>query len=199
MKEFWNQRYSATEFAYGESPSTFFSENLWYQYYGRILLPGEGEGRNAVHAAKNGWLVHAFDFSEVAAAKAIGLSRKENVKIEYEIADVASFKTAENYYHLINISFLHLPSATRRSFHKSLVKYLRPGGSILAEFFSKKQIDYDTGGPKNLDMLYDIEELKSDFQEMDISILNEEFIDLDENNFHDGKAWVIRLIASKSI
>jgi SAM-dependent methyltransferase len=197
MKEFWNQRYEASEFVYGENPSSFFSDNLWYQYFGRILLPGEGEGRNAVHAAKNGWLVHAFDYSEVAAAKAISLSRRENVKIEYEIADVKSFETAENYYHLISISFMHLFPDLRKSFHEKLTGYLRPGGKLIAEYFSRKQINYNTGGPRNPEMLYDVEELRQDFSDLHISYLSEEVISLDENEFHDGQGSVIRLIAEK--
>lgn len=197
MKEFWNQRYEGSEFVYGEQPSSFFCENLWYQYFGRILLPGEGEGRNAVYAAKNGWLVHAFDYSEVAAAKAISLSRKEKVKIEYEIADVETFETADNYYHLISLSFLHLLPGLRNTFHKKLVNFLKPGGKIMAEYFSKNQIHYNTGGPKNPDMLYDIGEMREDFKDLNIIHLSEELITLDENEYHGGQGSVIRLIAYK--
>ncbi len=197
MKEFWNQRFDRDEFVYGKDPSLFFGKQLWDQKFGRLLLPGEGEGRNAVYAAKKGWFVHAFDQSNVAAAKAIKFSRSENVKFEYQITDMQDFETAEDYYHLVGVAFLHLPPDERIIFHKRIMKSLLPGGKIIAEYFSKKQISFDSGGPKNPKMLYDISELKQDFQDMKILHLKEMFISQEGGDFHRGNAWVLHLVCEK--
>ena len=198
MKEFWNQRYDIDEYVYGKDPSHFFGERLWDQKFGRILLPGEGEGRNAVYAAKKGWFVHAFDQSNIAAAKAIQFSRQEKVRFEYQIADARNFETAEDYYHLIAIAFLHLPPVERKQFHQKMIKSLRPGGKIIAEYFSKNQLELDTGGPKNIDMLYDESELREDFGFLNILELEEKLVYHEGGKAHDGEAWVLQLVGEKS-
>ena len=199
MKEFWNQRYDIDEHVYGTNPSLFFGEKLWDQKFGRLLLPGEGEGRNAVYAAKKGWFVHAFDFSNIAAAKAIAYSRKEKVRFEYQISDVSGFETANEYYHLVGISFLHLPPDERKNFHDQMIKCLIPGGKIIAEYFSKKQLSLSTGGPKDPVMLYDIPQLENDFDSLNMLELNEELVEQESGFAHSGKAWVIRLVCEKPL
>ncbi|MFW5820215.1 MAG: class I SAM-dependent methyltransferase [Bacteroidota bacterium] len=197
MKEFWNQRFDIDGYVYGTSPSHFFEEKLWDQKFGRLLLPGEGEGRNAVYAAKKGWFVHAFDFSNIAAAKAIALSRHEKVRFEYQISEVSNFETAADYYHLVGITFLHLPPNARKRFHYQMVKCLVPGGKLIAEYFSKKQLSLSTGGPKNPEMLYDIDELTGDFESLNIVEIHENLIDQQSGFAHKGEAWVIRLVCEK--
>jgi hypothetical protein len=62
MKEMWNKRYAAKEFAYGTKPNAFFKMSLEkYHSKGSLLLGAEGEGRNAVYAATKGLAVFAFD------------------------------------------------------------------------------------------------------------------------------------------
>ena len=65
MKHMWDDRYSTGQYIYGKESNGFFSTELRKRIPGRILLPGEGEGRNAVHAALSGWEVDAFDQSVV--------------------------------------------------------------------------------------------------------------------------------------
>lgn len=197
MKEFWNARYDRDDFAYGTSPNSFFKEQLWDQKFGRLLLPGEGEGRDAVYAAKKGWLVHAFDYSEVAAAKAVVFAHNEGVKFEYQVTDIDSFETASNYYHLISVSFLHLSEELRMKFHKQMIDAVLPGGKIIAEYFSKKQIDLNSGGPKNIDLLYTKEQLQGDFSEIITLGLSEQLISLDNGSFHQDEAWVLRFFGKK--
>ena len=60
MKEFWNSRYQEKEYAYGLEPNLFFKSELIKLIPGKALFPAEGEGRNAVFAAKSGWEVTAL-------------------------------------------------------------------------------------------------------------------------------------------
>src|SRR6476469_7303750 len=84
----WNDRYSTDEFAYGEQPNNYLREQLEKMPVGTILFPAEGEGRNAVFAAKLGWKVSAFDISNEGKNKAIRLAEKNNVTIDYKVGDL---------------------------------------------------------------------------------------------------------------
>jgi len=197
MKEKWDKRYSGDEFVYGEEANSLFMKHLDPKSKKRVLLPGEGEGRNALFAVKNGCYVHAFDQSEVGAGKAVNLVRSNGFSIEYQICSCEEFDAPNDYYDAIGLIFLHLPWPLREEFHFKMRKYLRQGGRIIAEFFSKKQIDLNSGGPKNLELLYSLEEIKEDFEGFDIILLEEKKIELNEGSLHKGLAWVIQLVAEK--
>jgi len=89
--EFWDERYSSIEFVYGTEPNIFFKDELDKLKTGNILLLGEGEGRNAVYAAAQGWKVDAVDFSTIAKEKALKLANENNVKINYDVASLADY------------------------------------------------------------------------------------------------------------
>ncbi|MDX1604123.1 MAG: SAM-dependent methyltransferase, partial [Salinimicrobium sediminis] len=85
MQEFWNERYQREEYIYGKDPNEYLKAQLKNLTPGRILFPAEGEGRNAVHAAKKGWQVSAFDQSEEGRKKALRLAEAEGVEIDYTV------------------------------------------------------------------------------------------------------------------
>jgi cyclopropane fatty-acyl-phospholipid synthase-like methyltransferase len=196
MKEVWNSRYKQTEYIYGIKPNEYLKSFLETHKSGNILLPADGEGRNAVFAAKLGWQVDAFDYSESAQNKAIQLAKINNVDINYSVSDVMHFSTT-NSYDLIAIIFLHLTPEIRTQFFSKLSTFLNPGGYILLEAFSKDQLKYSSGGPKDSNLLYDLTEINKDFQDLKIKELIESEIFLDEGDLHQGKANVIRLLAQK--
>ena len=130
MKEFWDARYAANEFAYGQEPNRFFRATISTLKPGKILLPAEGEGRNAVQAARLGWDVFAFDFSSEAQSKAQSLCRRHNVDINYQIASYASFNGEPTSFDAVALIFAHALPAQRESFHRYLESLLKPGGSV---------------------------------------------------------------------
>ena len=89
MKDFWNDRYGRAEYAYGKEPNVFFKEQLDQLQPGKILLPAEGEGRNAVYAAEKGWQASAYDWSENAYKKAMQLAEEKKVNIDYQICSLS--------------------------------------------------------------------------------------------------------------
>ena len=193
----WDERYNRSDYIYGTEPNLFLKDFIEKNKPGKLLLPGDGEGRNSVYAAKSGWQVTAFDSSKVAKAKALKLARQMNVSIQYDVCSVMDFSTAHKF-DLISIIFLHLEPNIRKSFHKKLKEHLNKEGHILLEVFSKEQIHNSTGGPKNPDMLYSIDELKHDFDGMNIKFLEKTTTYLSEGTHHNGQANVIRLLASKN-
>lgn len=198
----WNERYSKEEFAYGEQPNDFLKEQLAKLSVGSILFPAEGEGRNAVYAAKLGWNVSAFDISIEGKNKALRLAEANQVSIDYQVGElqILNFQVAQ--FDAIALIYAHFPAAIKSSIHKTLYKYLRQGGMIIFEAFSKNHLDYiakneRVGGPKELAMLFSIEEIQADFEHYDIIELEEKVIELNEGVFHNGQGSVIRFVGRK--
>ncbi|MCF8243465.1 MAG: class I SAM-dependent methyltransferase [Melioribacteraceae bacterium] len=120
MKEKWDERYGNSEYIYGVEPNNFLSKELAKLKPGKILMPGEGEGRNAVYAAKNGWEVDAFDYSEKAKEKAEKLASENSVKINYRVADITELSLPFSTYDAAAIIFMHLDEKLREDTHKNI-------------------------------------------------------------------------------
>ena len=195
MKQMWDRRYASDDYVYGIHPNIFFKDKIEGVEPGEILLPAEGEGRNAVYAAALGWNVHAFDFSSNAREKALHLSKENKVNIQYAVhgMEEADYETVS----FDMLAFIYAHNTNRMDNHRHLLKFLKPGGTIIMEAFSKEQINNNTGGPKDVNMLYSIEELKEDFSQLSELNVWEEDIMLDEGTSHSGKSSVTRLIGKK--
>lgn len=197
---FWDQRYAESDYVYGTAPNVFFAETLATLPPGRLLLPCEGEGRNAVYAAAKGWSVQAFDQSAAGRDKALRLARHQGLDpalIDYQLTDVRHFTPDPTDYDLIALIYTHFAPETRQAFFRQLQHWLRPGGQVLLEAFTPAQLQLSSGGPKDPQMLYTAELLQHDFQELDILQLEHSRTHLDEGPFHQGEADVVRLLARR--
>jgi SAM-dependent methyltransferase len=196
MKETWDQRYAVTDYVYGYLPNAFLKSFIDGEKPGSIFLPCEGEGRNAVYAARQNWDVYALDYSESGKQKALAWARDNNVQIVYEIADLITWDKSLKV-DVIALIYAHFQPEWRPAIHKKLTEKLKPGGKLIMEAFSKNQIHFNTGGPRDIEMLYSTQIIRNDFQEMDIELLTEQITELNEGPLHSGKASVIRMIAKK--
>lgn len=196
-KEFWNEWYAAEKYIYGTKPNDFFKSIIDTLEKGRILLPAEGEGRNAVYAAKLGWATDAFDISEEGQKKALRLAQQENVSISYFIADFGNPKLKAEHYHAIALINSHIPKDIRLKGWEHLKKSLKANGVILIEGFSIRhhQAGYDFG-PQNEDMLYDIDELKRVFKDYEMLLLEENEMEMSDGG-RSGKGILLQMIAKK--
>jgi SAM-dependent methyltransferase len=197
INSFWNERYSENEFVYGEAPNVYFAEELSKLKPGTIILPCDGEGRNAVHAARQGWNAHAFDLSEAGKLKADGLALKYGVKINYQLLDAALALYPAASADAVAIIYTHLPKEVRKKLYQNIIHWLKPGGKIILETFCPEQLKNNSGGPKDIDMLNTKEILSEDFKELKINYLEYARIQLSEGKYHEGPADVIRMIATK--
>ncbi len=202
-KYFWDERYNQEEFVYGIQPNEYLKEKLNGRETGKILFVAEGEGRNAVFAAKLGWEVTAFDQSEIGKRKALQLAQKNDVSMDYYISDAEFFPVKESSFDAIVLIYSHFPKEKRKEIHQRISKALKPGGILILEGFSKEhsrnQKENPTaGGPRNPEMLWDLEELKSDFANLEFLEAKFENVNLNEGNSHKGKASVVRVFAIKS-
>lgn len=203
MKEKWNIRYAEEGYAYGELPNEFFKEVIdKQQVKGKILFPGEGEGRNAVYAAKNGWDAFAFDISENAKIKAEKLAQENGVKINYQVGDFLNLSLIAEKYDAIALIYAHFPPTVLSSYYKKMAELIKSGGILILEGFSKGNIPYreansSIGGPDNPEMLFSLAEIENYFSDFEIIQLEEMEVQLNEGKYHQGIGKVIRFVGTK--
>lgn len=203
MSQKWDERYKEQEFAYGKAPNLFFKEWLPKFEPGSILMPADGEGRNGVFAATLGWKVTSFDLSIEGQSKALQLAKENRVSLEYIVGDFEQLTFEKETFDVMGLVCAHFPAEKKSIFHKKLNDYLRPGGIIIFEAFSKShlhlnKLDPKVGGPKDIDELYSIAEIIADFKNYEVLLLAEEEIFLSEGEYHNGKGSVIRFVGRKA-
>lgn len=199
MREFWNQRYAETGLAYGEKPNEFVREYLAGREPGRILFPCEGQGRNAIYAARLGWEVEAFDYSEVAQQTAMRQASIAGVEIDYQVQDVLEFKTEPGKYDIVFLCYVHLKPEWREQFYPELVRGLKNGGELVMEAFTRTQLAYQavSGGPSKEELLFAPEIVRQDFAMLSEVYLKDFEATLDEGKYHVGPAHILRYVGRK--
>jgi SAM-dependent methyltransferase len=197
MSEFWDKRYASEDYVYGKEPNQFFKESLDKLPGGKVLLPADGEGRNAVYAATQGWDAYAFDISSEGKEKALLLANEMETSIDYQVVGFDAYEAEPNSFDVIALIYAHLPAEMRESAYQKCVSLLKPGGTLILEGFSKKQLGLKSGGPKSLPMLFSVDELKNELRGLDFLRAEELSIELHEGEFHVGKGEVVQIIATK--
>jgi SAM-dependent methyltransferase len=201
-KKRWDDRYQDKAYAYGVEPNDFFKNQIRQLQEGHILFGAEGEGRNAVYAAQLGWNVEAFDISTEGQKKALHLANENNVSINYHVGYLPELDIPENQFDAIALIYAHFPPPVRSKYHQILNQKLKSGGTIIFEAFSKKHLDYrernpKVGGPANIEGLFSLEDIKRDFPDYDIELLEETEVELNEGLYHNGTGSVIRFVGRK--
>lgn len=197
MKEMWDKRFAEEQFVYGTNPNAFIRNEMDKLSPGVALFAAEGEGRNAIYAAKKGWTCDCYDFSSSARDKALRLATNQRVEINYHVTDLATAHLFPDYYDAVFVSFLHVLPEIRKKIHHNLLSAIKPGGILVMESFHTNQIEHKSGGPKNPLMLYNEEIAKEDFNGLDIIHCEAGITTLDEGPLHQGKGHTLRFIAQK--
>ena len=198
----WNDRYRQADYAYGVQPNAYLKQELEKLPIGAILFPAEGEGRNAVFAAGLGWRTAAFDISAEGRAKALRLAQANGVTLDYRVGELADLAYDADQFDAMALIYAHFPAALKSAIHRALDRYLRPGGVVIFEAFSKRHLECNTrdelvGGPKDEASLFSLEEIRRDFPNYTFRELREEEIELTEGLYHNGVGSVIRFVAVK--
>ena len=201
---FWDQQYAHSDFKYGTQPNAFVREHCArLKLRSKLLLPGDGEGRNSVWLAAQGHAVTAVDSSAVGIAKALALAAEKGVTVETVRAELGAWVPPAEQYDGVVQTYLHLSPELRTRVHGQLLASLRPGGLWMLETFHPQQLHYSSGGPKSAELLYTLESLRHDMQSCSGATMTELLawegeVLLDEGSGHQGKAYVTRLIACKN-
>ena len=201
-KEFWNERYGAQESAYGQAPNEYLKKKLATLEPGKILLPCDGEGRNAVHAASQGWNVSAFDMSDKGKERAELWAREKGVSINFQVGLLQDLEYPKDNFDALAMIYTHFPLEVKESFHRKMAELIAPGGFMIIEGFSKDHIQYrekdpKTGGPPNAEMLYDTEEIEAMLPNFEVIELEQLEVTLDEGLYHQGLSSVVRFLGRK--
>jgi len=199
MQEIWNNKFSRDGFLYGEEVNNFIKETSHLlEKNATVLCLGEGEGRNAIYLAKKGLHVEALDASDVGLKKLQKKSLEENVAITIRHTLLENWQPAKKYDAIIS-TFTHLPRVIQKEMFVKSIETLKEDGYFIAEFFSVDQINFSSGGPKDTNLLYQIDDLYSLFATLPCTIykLSQEIVTLQEGKGHNGKASVVRIILKR--
>jgi cyclopropane fatty-acyl-phospholipid synthase-like methyltransferase len=199
MSEFWNRRYAVEEYVFGTEPNAFLASQSHRFVPGqRVLAVADGEGRNGVWLARQGLDVLAVDVSPPALAKAEKLAAQHGVRLETELADLFGWEWGEERFDAVVAIFIQFVSSReRRQLHRFMRRSLKPGGLILLQGYTPKQLEYKTGGPSERDNLYTAEDLRGEFADMEILHLLECEREISEGAGHSGVSALVEMVARK--
>jgi len=195
-REFWNHRYALPGWAYGTEPSDFVRE-VAETLDGPVLCLGEGEGRNAVFLAQRGLEVTAIDLSPRALEKAQRLATERGVQLTTQEADLADFALGDSQWGAILSIWCHLPPWLRTRVHADVVHALKPGGHFVLEAYTPAQLQFDTGGPKSLDLLVDPAVLKPELAGLTFERFEVLEREVQEGDWHRGRSAVVQVLARR--
>ena len=195
----WDERYGGQDYAYGPEPNAFLAEQTAERVSGsRALVPGDGEGRNGVWLAIQGYKVDTLDLSEHGVAKALRLAQMRGVKVNALQADALVWDWPRGKYDLVTLIYVHLVAEQRKRLHALALASLKTGGRIVLEAFRPEQIERQQagvrGGPRDVALLYGVEDLRADFEAGEIVDIWECDAQLAEGALHLGDAAVVRAL-----
>ncbi len=194
----WDERYSAKHYIYGTEPNGFLQENFGsIPKGGRVLCLAEGEGRNAVFLAKQGYSVTAVDASIVGLRKAKKLADNNKVSIEIVHSKLEDYELGINRWDGIVSIFCHVPVQVRKDLHKNVVAGLKKNGVLLLEAYTPDQLKHGTGGPPSDDLMMSKKILIKELTGLKFSHLLELERDVVEGSHHSGIASVVQAIGSR--
>jgi len=195
----WEDRFAVSEYAFGKEPNYFLAScKPLLPRSGKALAVADGEGRNGVWLAEQGLDVVSLDFSPSALRKARALAKERGMTVTFLQADAHAFDYPESAFDVVVEIFTQFSTPAERTMKwAGMRKALKPGGLLIIQGYTPKQLQYGTGGPKEIENLYTramIEEAFRDFHDMNIV---EEELELHEGTSHGGMSAVINLTAQK--
>jgi SAM-dependent methyltransferase len=193
--DFWNSRYAESGYAYGTEPNAFLAaQKKYFKPGGKALAVADGEGRNGVWLAQQGLDVLSVDASEAGLEKARELAADRGVRLRTERADLATWTWPEAQYDLVAAIFIQFYPEVRARMHRAMFQALKPGGVLILEAFTPEQLQYRSGGPPVVEMLYTADMLRIDFAGGEILGIEGLVTELAEGKYHRGPAAVVRLL-----
>ena len=195
---FWDEVYSDTDYVYGKQPNDFLKDNVSKLKGGSVLCLAEGEGRNAVFLAQQGFSVTSVDSSMVGIEKTCALADEFDVAVNAIHADLADFDFGEEEWDSIVSIFCHLPPQLRKNVHKKVIEGLRDGGVFLLEAYTPKQLHYGTGGPPSAELMVELAMLVQEVDGLELRHQQELEREVIEGYKHNGMASVVQLIGIRA-
>ena len=174
MSQHWNELYTQTQDLYGTAANLFIQEIARkIRIEGKTLAIAEGEGRNILYLAEQ--------------------ARQDNYPFSAEVWDYSdvALKHLSSKAEATGI-FGHFDTETQTKVLEGIRKSLLNGGWFIGELYSKEQINYKTGGPKNIEYLYDPWDILQVFKQDHIHHFYVGEQERQEGKLHCGKCHVIQ-------
>jgi len=197
-RDFWNEKFANAEYAYGTEPNEFLAASVAKLKPGAALSLAEGEGRNAVWLAQQGFTVSSIEQSEKGVAKTLRLALQRGVIVTAERGELETFHIQPNSWDLIVSIYAHTPQELRRKLHRQVVAGLKPGGVFVLEAYTPAQIPNNTGGPKDASLMPTAELLRSELNGLVFDHIAEVERDVVEGSLHTGTAHVVQVVAHRA-
>ena len=195
----WNQRYAGQDYLFGRAPNDYLQAKApLLPAKGHALCVADGEGRNSVWLARQGLSVQAFDIADVAVAKARRLAEEAGVSVDFSVADCDQWRWTPESLDVVAAIFIQFadPPMRQRLF-ANMVRALRPGGMLILQGYTPKQLEYKTGGPGQLSHLYTAELIRDAFKSLSTVELVEYEAELNEGSQHAGRSALLGFVATK--
>ena len=197
-RDFWNEKFATTDYAYGTEPNDFLVSAVTNLKRGATLSLAEGEGRNAVWLAQQGFTVSAIEQSEKGVGKTLRLALQRGVIVMAERGELETFHIQPNSWDLVVSIYAHTPQELRRKLHRQVVAGLKPGGVFVLEAYTPAQIANNTGGPKDVSLMPTAELLRSELAGLVFDHIEEVERDVVEGSLHTGTAHVVQVVAHRA-
>jgi SAM-dependent methyltransferase len=195
----WDERYSGSEFFYGMEPNDFLRALVTaIPPGGEVLCLAEGEGRNAVYLARQGFKVTAVDQSPVGLEKMHQLAARHGVTLQSVVADLNDYAIGSSRWDAIVSIWCHVPPPLRVKLHQDVVKGLKPHGVLILEAYHPRQLEFKTGGPPVPELMMTQEGLLSELSGLHFELIQEIERDVQEGKGHFGMSAVTQVVARKS-
>ena len=194
----WDDRYAANGWAFGTEPNDFLRQEAYRIPPGRVLCLGEGEGRNSVFLAEQGYEVVGVDSSQVGMDKAQELANERGVFIETVVSSIEDFDLTEGEWQGIISVFFHLPPELRKQVHQAVVRGLAPGGILILEAYTPKQLEFGTGGPPHRERLMTLAALEEELHGLDFLLAQELEREILEGRLHTGTGSVVQVVGRRA-
>lgn len=197
-RDFWNEKFANTDYVYGTEPNDFLASVVTNLQRGATLSLAEGEGRNAVWLAQQGFTVSAIEQSEKGVGKTLRLALQRGVIVMAERGELETFHIQPNSWDLVVSIYAHTPQELRRKLHRQVVAGLKPGGVFVLEAYTPAQIPNNTGGPKDASLMPTAELLRSELAGLVFDHIEEVERDVVEGSLHTGTANVVQVVAHRA-
>ena len=197
-QKMWDERFAQAEPVYGEEPNAYLRAQVHRLTPGcKVLVPGDGYGRNGLWLAKQGFHVTTVDLSPVGVVRARKSAQAAGLVMTIEEADLAAWTWPAGESDAVASIFLHLPPVIRTQVHPKMLDALKPGGLLIIEAFTPAQLQHSSGGPKQVELLYTAQILRKDFAAADALELQQAEVEIDEGRLHRGRAAVVHGVFRK--
>ncbi len=199
MREFWDAHYADENYIFGTEPNVFLAaQGHLFKPGQKALAVADGEGRNGVWLAQQGLDVLSLEISRIGLAKARKLAEEKRVEVRFEEGDVRTWDWGKERFDVIVAIFVQFATPDERTrLFRDMKQALKPGGLLILQGYTPKQVEYKTGGPPQAENMYTAEMLRDAFSGMEILHLREHEELVAEGTKHYGMSALVDMVARK--